>query len=47
MDVLKPAIVDIDGRLYRKLTTSSSSRNSDRLAASVPCDAQDEFPGEI
>lgn len=47
MDVLKPAIVDIDGRRYRKPATLSSSGNSDRMAASVPCDAEDAFPGKM
>lgn len=47
MDVLKPAIVDIDGRLYRKLATLSSSSNSEKVVASLPCDAEDEFPGKI
>lgn len=45
MDVLKPEIIDIDGRLYRKLATLSSSGNSDRMPASLPCDAEDEFLG--
>lgn len=45
MDVLKPQIIDIDGRLYRKQATLSSSGSSDRMAASLPCDAEDEFPG--
>lgn len=47
MDVLKPAIIDIDGRLYRKAATLSSSGNSDRVTASVPCDAEDDFPGKM
>ena len=45
MDVLKPEIIDIDGRQYRKQATFSSFGNSDRTASSLPCDAEDEFPG--